>query len=287
MGTALDRGLSYASEWLLGLAGVSLVAVLIAALFLSDPYWELSAVENIIEDDELGWPVPADVITVADANGVPRSNAKVSVDEPAVRALSELPLPLASQQLPRLASLTPVIDPRPPGPLFITHPIYRQSRSPGWIPSESMSIKIEEQLDLTTAERAEIQRRLYLAGHDPKGIDGIFGEGTRRALAAMQEASDLGATGYVDARTLFALREGTEKEYLAWRSYRAAKRAAPTAAEPPERPVDQVRVDENGCRRDPGGEIIPGQSFRCDLNGFRENAFTNDPEDLVISGPER
>lgn len=67
--------------------------------------------------------------------------------------------------------------------------------------------RIEEGLlGLTRAERAEVQRQLTAMGYDTRGTDGMFGSGTRRAIAAWQAGSGLTATGYLDADQIEALR---------------------------------------------------------------------------------
>lgn len=66
---------------------------------------------------------------------------------------------------------------------------------------------IEERLlSLTYAERREVQRRLTLLGYSTGGIDGSFGQGTRRALATWQRDERLRASGYLTADQLRELR---------------------------------------------------------------------------------
>lgn len=65
----------------------------------------------------------------------------------------------------------------------------------------------EEALGLTRDQRRAIQRQLTLLGHDTRGVDGIFGPGTRRAITAWQTGNDLPATGFLDADQLALLDE--------------------------------------------------------------------------------
>lgn len=58
--------------------------------------------------------------------------------------------------------------------------------------------EIENALNLTRSERREIQRNLTLLGHDTRGVDGIFGGGTRRAVAQWQKSERFRETGYLD-----------------------------------------------------------------------------------------
>ena len=55
----------------------------------------------------------------------------------------------------------------------------------------------EAALKLSRSERRWAQEALTLTGHDPKGIDGIFGPATRGALKSWQEANGHKTTGYL------------------------------------------------------------------------------------------
>ena len=65
----------------------------------------------------------------------------------------------------------------------------------------------EARLNLGPVERTEVQSRLSALGYDPKGIDGRFGPGTRRAISAWQGDNGLAATGYLNADQLARLRD--------------------------------------------------------------------------------
>lgn len=83
----------------------------------------------------------------------------------------------------------------------------------------------EAALELTRAERRAIQRDLTELGFDTRGVDGIFGNGTRGALRAWQEQAQLPATGYIDAaqRTLLTGQAETRRaEQAALRAQAAA-----------------------------------------------------------------
>jgi len=56
---------------------------------------------------------------------------------------------------------------------------------------------VEAALRLGRAQRREVQESLSLLGHDPRGIDGVFGPGTRTAIRLWQRANDLAETGYL------------------------------------------------------------------------------------------
>lgn len=55
----------------------------------------------------------------------------------------------------------------------------------------------EAGLNLNQAARRQVQRNLSLLGFDPKGIDGIFGPGTRAAIRSYQTANGHSVTGYL------------------------------------------------------------------------------------------
>lgn len=57
----------------------------------------------------------------------------------------------------------------------------------------------EADLGLGPAQRQAVQAGLTRRGFDTGGIDGVFGPGTRNAIAAWQRANDLEATGYLTA----------------------------------------------------------------------------------------
>ena len=55
----------------------------------------------------------------------------------------------------------------------------------------------EETLDLSREQRRQVQRGLTLLGYQTRGIDGIFGPGTRGAILQWQRDNDLADTGYL------------------------------------------------------------------------------------------
>lgn len=57
----------------------------------------------------------------------------------------------------------------------------------------------EADLGLGREERRAVQAGLTRRGFDTRGIDGVFGRGTRNAIAAWQRANDQEATGYLTA----------------------------------------------------------------------------------------
>ena len=57
----------------------------------------------------------------------------------------------------------------------------------------------EEALNLTREQRQQVQRALTILDYRPRGIDGIFGPGTRGAIARWQDANNLRSTTYLNA----------------------------------------------------------------------------------------
>ncbi|PPB82550.1 putative peptidoglycan binding protein [Albidovulum inexpectatum] len=89
----------------------------------------------------------------------------------------------------------------------------------------------EEAMKLTRDQRRQVQRDLSILDIDPKGIDGIFGPGSRRAIATWQAQNGHEATGYLtaDQRTQLAAQ--------------AERRAAELEAEAAKRQAEQERQD--------------------------------------------
>ncbi|MEM9851931.1 MAG: peptidoglycan-binding domain-containing protein, partial [Pseudomonadota bacterium] len=64
----------------------------------------------------------------------------------------------------------------------------------------------EVALALTRNDRREVQRWLELLGFDPRGIDGVFGPGTRAAITRWQARNGVAATGFLSAGNLTRMR---------------------------------------------------------------------------------
>lgn len=89
----------------------------------------------------------------------------------------------------------------------------------------------EEALGLTRESRRQIQRDLSILDIDPKGIDGVFGRGSRNAIAAWQRQNGEAATGYLTAAQIATI------------DAQAARRAAELEAEAAARQAEQDRQD--------------------------------------------
>lgn len=135
---------------------------------------------------------------------------------------------------------------------------------------------VEEDLSLSKGDRWNAQLRLALLGIDPKGIDGVFGPGTRTAISELQEREALPPTGYLDADTLVLLKEKSQPAYRRWRADRQARRERLRAERigkmAPERVAKLPSARRAGnCSRDRDGSIIQNQSFDCDVNILKES----------------
>lgn len=108
--------------------------------------------------------------------------------------------------------------------------------------------RIEENLALTRDERRAIQRDLTTMGFDTRGIDGIFGPGTRGAIRGWQRGNDLDDTGFLTREQVMqlaahAIRRTAEQE--------AEERARRDAAERADREfwnATGAGADEAGLR---------------------------------------
>lgn len=76
----------------------------------------------------------------------------------------------------------------------------------------------ESALGLDKQDIRDLQARLLVLGHDPNGVDGVIGRGTRSALSAWQVAQGAEATGYLSADQHARLKAMSEAALAAWRS---------------------------------------------------------------------
>lgn len=77
-------------------------------------------------------------------------------------------------------------------------------------PTPSNGAALEESLlELTLAERVDLQRRLTRLGYDPLRTDGTFGAGTRRAIGEWQADEGEPVTGYLTADQVRLIRVET------------------------------------------------------------------------------
>ncbi len=104
----------------------------------------------------------------------------------------------------------------------------------------------EESLALSRNQRREIQRDLSLLDYNTRGIDGIFGKGTRAAVGAWQEKNGFDPTGYLTRAQITSLKAQSDR------------RAAELEAQAERRRIEQEREDraywrETGALGDEAG----------------------------------
>lgn len=78
----------------------------------------------------------------------------------------------------------------------------------------------EQKMNLTRDQRRSIQQDLTILDFNPRGIDGVFGPGTRKAIGAWQQANGLSPTTFLDK---------SEVQYLASQAKTARARLAAAA----------------------------------------------------------
>lgn len=117
----------------------------------------------------------------------------------------------------------------------------------------------EAALGLDRDARRGVQRDLELLGFDPRGIDGIFGRGTRAAISDWQRANDFGVTGYLREGQLARLRE------------QGQARASELAAEAAARQAEQDRRDTAYWRET--GETGTERGLRSYLERFPDGLY--------------
>ncbi len=120
----------------------------------------------------------------------------------------------------------------------------------------------EDQLDLSRNERRAIQRNLTLLEFNTRGVDGIFGPGTRGAVRNWQQVNGFAQTGFLTREQINRL------------DAQASRRAEEIeAAEEAERAelerLDRAYWDETGARGDEAG-------YRAYLNRYPEGIFAEE-----------
>lgn len=84
----------------------------------------------------------------------------------------------------------------------------------------------EAALALSRDDRRAIQRGLSLVGYDPKGIDGVFGAGSRTAIAGWQKKNGYEATSYLTREQIVKLTEQADARSAALEAEAAARQKA-------------------------------------------------------------
>ena len=118
----------------------------------------------------------------------------------------------------------------------------------------------EDRLGLNRDQRREIQRALTLLDFNTRGIDGIFGKGTRSAIAAWQGENGYDTSSYLTRDQIVEL------------SRQAQKKSAQLEAEAEQRRIEQAREDraywrQTGAQGDEAG-------FRAYLQRYPDGRYS-------------
>lgn len=79
------------------------------------------------------------------------------------------------------------------------------------VPQFSPEEQAERDLALSRNDRRRVQEQLSLLGFDPNGIDGVFGAGSRAAIARWQTQNEQDGEGFLNAPSLKRLRLQSER----------------------------------------------------------------------------
>lgn len=82
---------------------------------------------------------------------------------------------------------------------------------------------VELGLHLDRAAIKEVQGRLLVSGHDPNGVDGVIGKGTRTAITSWQRGNGYSDNGFLTQSQIDVLRQMTVGKYDTWLETRRAE----------------------------------------------------------------
>ena len=106
----------------------------------------------------------------------------------------------------------------------------------------------EAELNLSQDDRRAIQRALSLLGFDPKGIDGVFGAGSRRAIAGWQGRNGYDDTAYLARDQIVKLTEQADARAVQLERDAAARKADQERADRAYWQETGAQGDETGLR---------------------------------------
>lgn len=139
--------------------------------------------------------------------------------------------------------------------------IARAEISGAALDAEAQAQAREAALGLDRTDRRNIQRNLSLLGHNPRGIDGIFGPGSRAAIKDWQKANGFKADGYLTAKQVRDLASA------------AKAKADQLAAEAAARKAEEERRDTQYWRDTGRGESEAG--LRSYLDRYPDGLFAD------------
>jgi peptidoglycan hydrolase-like protein with peptidoglycan-binding domain len=118
---------------------------------------------------------------------------------------------------------------------------------------------VEEALGLSRDQKQAVQRNLSMLDIDPRGIDGLFGPGSRAAIAKWQATNGETATGYLTREQAAAL------------ELQATRRAAELEAQAEARRLEQERQDRTYWNATGAAGDEPG--LRAYLKRYPDGVF--------------
>ena len=104
----------------------------------------------------------------------------------------------------------------------------------------------EDTLGLNRDQRRAIQRQLSLLGIDPKGVDGVFGPGSRAAIRNWQERNTERVTGFLTRDQILRLTAQADRRAAELEAEAAARRAE-------QERQDRLYWDQTGAAGDEAG----------------------------------
>lgn len=125
----------------------------------------------------------------------------------------------------------------------------------------------EQALGLTRAERREIQGNLTLLDYDTRGVDGIFGQGTRRAIRNWQQINGFAQTSYLTREQISRIDAQASRR-------QAELDAAEEQAQAEADRLDRAYWEETGARGTQAG-------YRAYLNRYPEGLFADQANDAL------
>ncbi|WP_238364862.1 peptidoglycan-binding domain-containing protein [Mesobacterium pallidum] len=133
--------------------------------------------------------------------------------------------------------------------------------------------KAEEALALSRDARREIQRDLSLLDYNTRGIDGIFGPGTRGAIQSWQAANAFAATSYLTQNQILRLDAQAERRAIELEEEAQRRRAQ-------QEQQDRAYWDETGAAGDEPG-------LRAYLGRYPDGLFADVAQERLAVIEER